>query len=89
MAKHTACKHNRYALHGRADVESMEHEAGRRFAWKRVSDGVICQTAIAATKDDLFESAGFGAVRMDESLKGMLAVEVAFDDEKGEWVEKS
>ena len=48
------------------------------WAWKRVADGDICQTATAASVDELFEQAGFGAVRINEPIGGepMLAVRV-------------
>lgn len=46
------------------------------FAWKRLSDGDISQQATAGSAEELFESAGFGAVRVDEPLKGYLAVRV-------------
>lgn len=46
------------------------------FAWKRLSDGVICQTATATSAEALFEASGFGAVNTDQPIKGMLAVRV-------------
>lgn len=53
------------------------------FAWKRLSDGEIAQGAKhrAATAEDLFENAGFGAVDVDKPLKGWLAVEVELVDD--------
>lgn len=51
-----------------------------RFAWKRLSDGQIHQGATAATADDLFEAAGFGAVDVDKPIKGFLAVPVIEKD---------
>jgi len=56
------------------------------YAWKRLSDGVICQTATADTAEKLFERAGFGAVGADKPIKGMLAVKVA-RGQAGEWIE--
>lgn len=46
------------------------------YAWKRLSDGSISQQTSAATPEDLFLAAGFGPVRVDEPVKGFLAVEV-------------
>jgi len=46
------------------------------FAWKRLSDGKIMTPYLAGSKEELFENAGFGAVRVDEPVKGFLAVEV-------------
>jgi hypothetical protein len=52
------------------------------FAWKRISDGEIAQGKKhrADTAEDLFEQAGFGAVNVDEPLKGWLAVKVELVD---------
>jgi len=52
------------------------------YAWKRLSDGEIAQGAQhrAATPEELFERAGFGAVDVDKPLKGWLAVEVELVD---------
>jgi hypothetical protein len=46
------------------------------YAWKRLSDGKIVTPHLAHSKEELFENAGFGAVRVDEPIKGFLAVEV-------------
>lgn len=46
------------------------------FAWKRLTDGEIVQTVSANTKDELFEACGFGAVQIDDPIKGFLAVKV-------------
>jgi hypothetical protein len=47
------------------------------FAWKRLSDNQIVQGQSAATAEALFENSGFGAVAVDQPIKGLLAVPVA------------
>lgn len=56
------------------------------FAWKRIEDGWINDEILARSKEILFESAGFGAVRVDEPIKGFLAVPVR-ETEDGRIVE--
>lgn len=46
-----------------------------RFCWKRISDGRIAQQECSVTAEGLFLAAGFGAVNVDKSITGMLAVE--------------
>ncbi|WP_282519035.1 hypothetical protein [Bradyrhizobium sp. Arg816] len=41
-----------------------------------MSDGNISQEITAGTAEELFEAAGFGAVRVNEPIKGFLAVPV-------------
>jgi hypothetical protein len=48
---------------------------GPVFAWKRLADGQIVQQA-NRSKESCFEAAGFGAVRVDEPIKGYLCVRV-------------
>lgn len=50
------------------------------FAWKRLSDGSISQEITANTAEELFEAAGFGSVRVNEPIKGFLAVPVERQD---------
>lgn len=58
---------------------------GELFGWKRLSDGEIAQEILAPSREHLFEASGFGAVRVDEPLKGFIAVQVEFRG--GQWVE--
>lgn len=46
------------------------------YGWKRIDDGFICQWPVANTKEALFEATGFGAVRVDEPVRGFLGVPV-------------
>jgi len=58
----------------------------KHFAWKKLSTGKIIQTSVATSKDDLFEMAGFGAVRTDAPIKGFIAVPVIRDG--NEWIQE-
>lgn len=55
-------------------VDCLEMANEFQYAWKHLDTGEICPSPIAPTKDELFEATGFGAVRVDEPIKGMLAV---------------
>lgn len=68
------------------DGEIKDDQQNKRFAWKRLSDGQIVQGCVRPSKDSLFESAGFGAVRVNEPIKGFLAVEVV--ERNGIYVER-
>lgn len=63
----------------------MNKNIVKHFAWKHIESGIIVQSPILPTKDDLFEYSGFGAVDVDEPLKGYLAVEVKIYRRK--WIE--
>ena len=58
-----------------------------KFMWKHIESGEINPYYMAASKEDLFEQAGFGAIRVDEPVKNFMAVPVKY--EKGVWVESN
>ena len=53
--------------------------------WKHIDSGEINPYYQAASKESLFEQAGFGAIRVDEPVKNFVAVPVVY--EGGKWVE--
>lgn len=53
------------------------------FAWKSVKTGELSLDVFANSKERLFEVSGFGAVNVDEPIKGFLAVQVK--KENGHW----
>jgi hypothetical protein len=53
----------------------------RSYAWKHLVSGEIGGMS-AASKGDLFEWSGFGAIRVHDEVKGYVAVEVVMKDGK-------
>lgn len=57
-----------------ACLQMVETEA--LYGWKNLRDSQIFAAPTCKTKEQLFEATGFGSVRVDEPIKGMIAVPV-------------